>query len=103
MVMIKDVVKYVGVFIIIVLYVINKICFVVENIKVVVWVVIKELYYLLSVVVCSLKVNYIKLIGLLVIFSEVFYFVEVIEVVENSCYSKGYILILCNFYNNLDK
>lgn len=37
MVIIKDVVKYVGVLIIIVLYVINKICFVVEDIIKVVW------------------------------------------------------------------
>lgn len=26
-----------------------------------------------------------------------------IEAVENSCYSKGYTLILCNSHNNLDK
>lgn len=86
MVIIKDVVKRANVFIIIVLYVINKICFVVEEMCNVVWVVIKELYYFFSVVVCSLKVNYIKFIGLLVISSEVVYFVEIIEVVEKNCF-----------------
>lgn len=69
----------------------------------VVWVVIKELYYFFSVVVCSLKVNYIKFIGLLVISSEVVYFVEIIEVVEKNCFQKGYILILGNVWNNFEK
>lgn len=78
-------------------------CFVVEEMCNVVWVVIKELYYFFSVVVCSLKVNYIKLIGLLVISSEVVYFVEIIEVVEKNCFQKGYMLILGNVWNNLEK
>lgn len=69
----------------------------------VVWVVIKELYYFFSVVVCSLKVNYIKFIGLLVISSEAVYFVEIIEVVEKNCFQKGYILILGNVWNNFEK
>lgn len=69
----------------------------------VVWAVIKELYYFFSVVVCSLKVNYIKFIGLLVISSEAVYFVEIIEAVEKNCFQKGYILILGNVWNNFEK
>lgn len=47
--------------------------------------------------------NHTKSIGLLATSSEAPYFAEVIEAVENSCYSKGYTLILCNSHNNLDK
>lgn len=86
MVIIKDVAKRVNVFIIIVLYVINKIRFVVEETRNVVWVAIKELYYFFSAVARSLKVNYIKFIGLLAISSEAVYFVEIIEVVEKNCF-----------------
>ena len=56
-----------------------------------------------SAVARSLKVNHTKSIGLLATSSEAPYFAEVIEAVENSCYSKGYTLILCNSHNNLDK
>ena len=63
----------------------------------------KELNYSPSAVARSLKVNHTKSIGLLATSSEAPYFAEVIEAVENSCYSKGYTLILCNSHNNLDK
>lgn len=51
----------------------------------------------------SLKVNHTRSIGLLATSSEAPYFAEVIKAVENSCYSKGYTLILCNSHNNLNK
>ena len=63
----------------------------------------QKLHYSPSAVARSLKVNHTKSIGLLATSSEAPYFAEVIEAVENSCYSKGYTLILCNSHNNLDK
>ena len=53
-----------------------------------------KLHYSPSAVARSLKVNHTKSIGLLATSSEAPYFAEVIEAVENSCYSKGYTLIL---------
>lgn len=53
----KDVVCLVGVFILIVFYVINKDCFVSEVIIVKVEAVIKEFNYVLLVLVCSFKFN----------------------------------------------
>lgn len=100
---IKDVAKHAGVSTTTVSHVINKTRFVAENTKAAVWAAIKELHYSPSAVARSLKVNHTKSIGLLATSSEAPYFAEVIEAVENSCYSKGYTLILCNSHNNLDK
>ena len=100
---IKDVAKRAGVSTTTVSHVINKTRFVAEETKAAVWAAIKELHYSPSAVARSLKVNHTKSIGLLATSSEAPYFAEVIEAVENSCYSKGYTLILCNSHNNLDK
>lgn len=100
---IKDVAKRAGVSTTTVSHVINKTRFVAENTRAAVWAAIKELNYSPSAVARSLKVNHTKSIGLLATSSEAPYFAEVIEAVENSCYSKGYTLILCNSHNNLDK
>lgn len=98
---IKDVAKRAGVSTTTVSHVINKTRFVAEETKAAVWAAIKELHYSPSAVARSLKVNHTKSIGLLATSSEAPYFAEVIEAVENSCYSKGYTLILCNSHNNL--
>ncbi|MBW7984357.1 HTH-type transcriptional repressor PurR [Enterobacillus tribolii] len=100
---IKDVAKRAGVSTTTVSHVINKTRFVAEETKIAVWEAIKELHYSPSAVARSLKVNHTKSIGLLATSSEAPYFAEVIEAVENSCYSKGYTLILCNSHNNLEK
>ncbi|MFI0488839.1 MAG: HTH-type transcriptional repressor PurR [Yersinia sp. (in: enterobacteria)] len=100
---IKDVAKHAGVSTTTVSHVINKTRFVAENTQIAVWAAIKELHYSPSAVARSLKVNHTKSIGLLATSSEAPYFAEVIEAVENSCYGKGYTLILCNSHNDLDK
>lgn len=100
---IKDVAKRSGVSTTTVSHVINNTRFVAEETKAAVWAAIKELHYSPSAVARSLKVNNTKSIGLLATSSEAPYFAEVIEAVENSCYSKGYTLVLCNSHNNPDK
>ncbi|MGL9751408.1 MAG: class I SAM-dependent methyltransferase [Symbiopectobacterium sp.] len=100
---IKDVAKCAGVSTTTVSHVINKTRFVAEETKTAVREAIKELHYFPSVVARSLKVNHTKSIGLLSTSSEAPYFAESIEAVENSCYAKGYTLILCNSHNNLEK
>ncbi len=100
---IKDVAKRAGVSTTTVSHVINKTRFVAEETKTAVWEAIKELHYSPSAVARSLKVNHTKSIGLLATSSEAPYFAEVIEAVENACYSQGYTLILCNSHNNPEK
>lgn len=100
---IKDVAKRAGVSTTTVSHVINKTRFVADDTKAAVWAAIKELNYSPSAVARSLKVNNTKSIGLLATSCEAPYFAEVIESVENSCYEKGYTLILCNSHNNLGK
>ncbi|AJQ99350.1 MULTISPECIES: HTH-type transcriptional repressor PurR [Hafnia] len=100
---IKDVAKRAGVSTTTVSHVINKTRFVAEETKAAVWEAIKELHYSPSAVARSLKVNHTKSIGLLATSSEAPYFAEVIEAVENACYSQGYTLILCNSHNNPEK
>jgi LacI family purine nucleotide synthesis repressor len=100
---IKDVAKRAGVSTTTVSHVINKTRFVAEETKAAVRAAIKDLHYSPSAVARSLKVNNTKSIGLLATSSEAPYFAEVIEAVENSCFAKGYTLILCNSHNNLEK
>lgn len=100
---IKDVAKRAGVSTTTVSHVINKTRFVAEETKAAVQAAIKALHYSPSAVARSLKVNNTKSIGLLATSSEAPYFAEVIEAVENSCFAKGYTLILCNSHNNLEK
>ncbi len=100
---IKDVAKRAGVSTTTVSHVINKTRFVAEETKASVWLAIKELSYSPSAVARSLKVNHTKSIGLLATSSESPYFAEIIQSIESCCYAKGYTLILCNTYNDLEK
>ncbi|HGJ5872670.1 MAG TPA: HTH-type transcriptional repressor PurR [Arsenophonus apicola] len=100
---IKDVAKLAGVSTTTVSHVINNTRFVAKKTKTIVWAAIKTLNYSPSAVARSLKVNHTKSIGLLATSNEAPYFAEVIESVENNCYSQGYTLILCNSHNNLNK
>lgn len=100
---IKDVAKLAGVSTTTVSHVINKTRFVTEETKTIVWVAIKTLNYSASAVAHSLKVNHTKSIGLLATSNKAPYFAELIESVENNCFSQGYTLILCNSHNNLNK
>lgn len=100
---IKDVAKLAGVSTTTVSHVINNTRFVAKKTKTIVWAAIKTLNYSPSAVARSLKVNHTKSIGLLATSNKAPYFAEVIESVENNCYSQGYTLILCNSHNNLNK
>ncbi|WP_063655541.1 HTH-type transcriptional repressor PurR [Candidatus Arsenophonus triatominarum] len=100
---IKDVAKLAGVSTTTVSHVINNTRFVAEETKTIVKAAIKTLNYSPSAVARSLKVNHTKSIGLLATSNEAPYFAEVIESVENNCFSQGYTLILCNSHNNLNK
>ncbi|WP_435926637.1 HTH-type transcriptional repressor PurR [Dryocola sp. BD613] len=100
---IKDVAKRANVSTTTVSHVINKTRFVAEETRNAVWAAIKELHYSPSAVARSLKVNHTKTIGLLATSSEAPYFAEIIEAVENSCFEKGYTLILANAHNNFEK
>lgn len=100
---IKDVAKLAGVSTTAVSHVINNTSFVAEETKTIVRAAIKTLNYSPSAVARSLKVNHTKSIGLLATSNEAPYFAEVIESVENNCFSQGYTLILCNSHNNLNK
>ncbi|WP_032115911.1 HTH-type transcriptional repressor PurR [Candidatus Arsenophonus nilaparvatae] len=100
---IKDVAKLAGVSTTTVSHVINNTRFVAEETKTIVRAAIKTLNYSPSAVARSLKVNHTKSIGLLATSNEAPYFAEVIESVENNCFSQGYTLILCNSHNNLNK
>ncbi|MFV9997298.1 MAG: HTH-type transcriptional repressor PurR [Arsenophonus endosymbiont of Dermacentor nuttalli] len=100
---IKDVAKLAGVSTTTVSHVINKTRFVAEETKTIVLAAIKTLNYSPSAVARSLKVNHTKSIGLLATSNEAPYFAEVIESIENNCFSQGYTLILCNSHKNLNK
>ncbi|MCA1920826.1 HTH-type transcriptional repressor PurR, partial [Buttiauxella noackiae] len=100
---IKDVAKLANVSTTTVSHVINKTRFVAEETRNAVWAAIKQLHYSPSAVARSLKVNHTKTIGLLATSSEAPYFAEIIEAVENSCFEKGYTLILGNAHNNFEK
>lgn len=100
---IRDVAKRAGVSTTTVSHVINKTRFVAENTQKAVMDAIKQLNYSPSAVARSLKVNQTNTIGLLAVSSDTPYFAEVIRAVENSCYQKGYTLILCNSQNEQEK
>ncbi|KAA9002051.1 HTH-type transcriptional repressor PurR [Affinibrenneria salicis] len=100
---IKDVARRAGVSTTTVSHVINKTRFVAEETKAAVRAAIQELHYSPSAVARSLKVNNTKTIGLLASSSEAPYFAEIIEAVENSCFDKGYTMILCNSHNDLER
>ena len=100
---IRDVAKRAGVSTTTVSHVINKTRFVAENTQRAVMDAIKQLNYSPSAVARSLKVNQTNTIGLLAVSNDTPYFAEVIRAVENSCYKKGYTLILCNSQNELEK
>lgn len=93
----------VGVFFIIVLYVVNRMWLVSDVVCKKVEDVIVQLYYVFSVVVCLLKVCIILIIGLLVLNSINLYFVELLWGIEDCCECNGYCVIFCNFDDNLQK
>ncbi|MGL4859595.1 MAG: HTH-type transcriptional repressor PurR [Enterobacteriaceae bacterium] len=100
---IKDVAKLAGVSTTTVSHVINKTRFVAENTQAQVWQAINSLNYSPSAIARSLKTNNTRFIGLLAATNEAPYFAEIIQAIEQHCYSHGYTLILCNTWNDLQK
>lgn len=100
---IKDVAKRAGVSTTTVSHVINKTRFVADNTTQAVNNAIKALNYSPSAVARSLKLNQTNTIGLLTVTCDTPYFAELIKIIQNSCYQKGYMLILCNAHKELEK
>lgn len=100
---IKDVAKQAGVSTTTVSHVINKTRFVAAHTAQAVNNAIKALNYSPSAVARSLKIKQTNTIGLLTVTSDTPYFAELIKIIQNCCYQKGYMLILCNSHKELEK
>ncbi len=92
----KDVARKAGVSTSTVSHVINNNRFVSEGVREKVERVIRELNYAPSALARSLKINQTHTIGMLLTASSNPFYAEVVRGVEDSCYERGYSLILCN-------
>lgn len=92
----KDVARMAGVSTSTVSHVINNNRFVSESVREKVEQAIRELNYAPSALARSLKINQTHTIGMLLTASSNPFYSEVVRGVENSCYERGYSLILCN-------
>jgi len=92
----KDVARLAGVSTSTVSHVINNNRFVSEQVREKVDQAIRELNYAPSALARSLKINQTRTIGMLLTASSNPFYSEVVRGVENSCYERGYSLILCN-------
>lgn len=92
----KDVARLAGVSTSTVSHVINNSRFVSEAIKEKIEAAIHELNYAPSALARSLKINQTHTIGMLLTASSNPFYAEVVRGVENSCYERGYSLVLCN-------
>lgn len=92
----KDVARLAGVSTSTVSHVINNNRFVSEQVRDKVEQAIRELNYAPSALARSLKINQTRTIGMLLTASSNPFYSEVVRGVENSCYERGYSLILCN-------
>ena len=92
----KDVARLAGVSTSTVSHVINNNRFVSELVREKVEQAIRELNYAPSALARSLKINQTRTIGMLLTASSNPFYSEVVRGVENSCYERGYSLILCN-------
>ena len=77
-------------------HVINNDRYVSPNIREKVELAIKQLNYIPSAIARSLKSNKTYTVGMLITTSSNPFYSEVVKGVENSCYERGYNLILCN-------
>ncbi|WP_241596785.1 ribose operon transcriptional repressor RbsR [Rosenbergiella epipactidis] len=93
---IKDVARRAGVSTSTVSHVINQNRFVSDDIQQRVLEAIAKLNYTPSALARSLKLNQTRTIGMLVTTSSNPFYAEVVKGVEDSCYARGYSLILCN-------
>ncbi|ERK16988.1 Ribose operon repressor [Pantoea sp. AS-PWVM4] len=92
----KDVARLAGVSTSTVSHVINNNRFVSEQVREKVEQAIRSLNYAPSALARSLKINQTRTIGMLLTASNNPFYSEVVRGVENSCYERGYSLILCN-------
>ncbi|MRS21982.1 ribose operon transcriptional repressor RbsR [Enterobacteriaceae bacterium RIT697] len=92
----KDVARLAGVSTSTVSHVINNNRFVSEQVREKVDQAIRELNYAPSALARSLKIKQTRTIGMLLTASSNPFYSEVVRGVENSCYERGYSLILCN-------
>ncbi|ADU71245.1 transcriptional regulator, LacI family [Pantoea sp. At-9b] len=92
----KDVARLAGVSTSTVSHVINNNRFVSEQVREKVEQAIRTLNYAPSALARSLKINQTRTIGMLLTASNNPFYSEVVRGVENSCYERGYSLILCN-------
>ncbi|WP_210505247.1 LacI family DNA-binding transcriptional regulator, partial [Pantoea ananatis] len=76
--------------------VINKNRFVSDGVREKIEQAIRELNYAPSALARSLKLNQTNTIGMLLTASSNPFYAEVVRGVEDSCYERGYSLILCN-------
>lgn len=92
----KDVARLAGVSTSTVSHVINNNRFVSDQVREKVEQAIRSLNYAPSALARSLKINQTRTIGMLLTASNNPFYSEVVRGVENSCYERGYSLILCN-------
>lgn len=92
----KDVARLAGVSTSTVSHVINNNRFVSEGVREKVEQAIRHLNYAPSALARSLKINQTHTIGMLLTTSSNPFYAEVVRGVEESCYQRGYSLILCN-------
>lgn len=92
----KDIARLAGVSTSTVSHVINNNRFVSEQVRDRVEQAIRELNYAPSALARSLKIKQTRTIGMLLTASSNPFYSEVVRGVENSCYERGYSLILCN-------
>ena len=99
----KDVARLAGVSTSTVSHVINDSRFVSAAIREKIEAAIRELNYAPSALARSLKMNQTHTIGMLLTASSNPFYAEVVRGVENSCYERGYSLVLCNTEGNEDR
>ncbi|QKJ89188.1 Ribose operon repressor [Paramixta manurensis] len=99
----KDVARLAGVSTSTVSHVINNNRFVSEAVREKIENAIRELNYAPSALARSLKINQTRTIGMLLTASSNPFYAEVVRGVENSCYERGYSLILCNTEGDEDR
>jgi len=92
----KDVARLAGVSTSTVSHVINNNRFVSDAVREKIEAAISELNYAPSALARSLKINQTHTIGMLLTASSNPFYSEVVRGVENSCYERGYSLVLCN-------
>lgn len=92
----KDVARLAGVSTSTVSHVINNNRFVSDAVREKIDAAIRQLNYAPSALARSLKLNQTRTIGMLLTASSNPFYAEVVRGVENSCYERGYSLVLCN-------